>query len=161
MLDFDTPAAAPPPTDPLTIGNAMHSYLALVDLDRPDVDTELLGSITETDEIREMATRYHSSAMARRLGNATRVSREIPLSFVDDGAIVHGVIDALLEEPDGSATIVDWKTDRVDADEAPERAEEYRAQLTTYARGVQLAFGLDEPPRTVVHFLRGDDTIEL
>jgi ATP-dependent helicase/nuclease subunit A len=175
-LDFMTPSAkptaavakrtepnrpGPAPSEAAEIGTAMHSYLALVDLSRETVDEELIRQLPHAGEIRDMAEQYHGSELRARLAAAAALRREVPLTFVDDGAIVHGVVDLIVEESDGSTTVLDWKTDRLEMTEPEERAEIYRSQLTSYGRGIQLAMGLKKAPETVVHFLRDNVTIGL
>ena len=139
----------------------MHAYLALVDLSRDTVDEDLLRALPRADAIREMAERYHRSELRVRLAASSGLRREVPLTFVDDDAIVHGVVDLIFEEPNGSMTILDWKTDRLEMTDPEQRAENYRSQLASYGRGVKLAMNLKEAPNTVVHFLRRDVTVNL
>jgi ATP-dependent exoDNAse (exonuclease V) beta subunit len=108
-----------------------------------------------------MAVRYHTSTLRSRLAEAIVLRREVPLTFVDDGAIVHGIVDLIVEEADGSTTILDWKTDRLDMTTPEARADSYRGQLASYGRGVRLSMGLQDTPKTEVHFLRSDVTVRL
>ncbi len=50
-----------------------------------------------------------------------------------DTIIIQGIIDMLVKIPDG-LLVIDFKTDAVTAEEAPQRAEFYRQQLDLYAR---------------------------
>jgi len=50
----------------------------------------------------------------------------------DDFIIIQGIIDMLVKTPDG-LLVIDFKTDAVTAEEAPQRAEFYRQQLDLYA----------------------------
>ena len=66
-------------------------------------------------------------------------------------------VDAIGLDPGGRLTIVDFKTDRLDDEQAiAERAAAYHAQEQVYARAVHLAFGLDQPPATELWFLWPD-----
>ena len=53
--------------------------------------------------------------------------------------LLQGVIDCLLETAEGF-TVLDFKTDRVRAQDAAARAERYRDQLDAYARAVEAIF---------------------
>ena len=44
--------------------------------------------------------------------------------------LLQGIIDAYIEEKDGSITLIDYKTDRVDSEE--DLVERYRVQLELY-----------------------------
>ena len=145
--------------DPLILGSAMHRYLALVDLARDTVDSELLEQLPYPDQLRPMAEAYHGSSLRRRLETAKHLRREVPLAFVDEGTQVHGFIDLILEEHGGAVTILDWKTDRIDDADREQLVSRYRPQLQLYARGVQRALDLETTPHTALHFLREDLTI--
>ena len=112
-----------------------------------------------------MAEGYHRSELRRHLAAARQLHREVPLAFTEDGVMVHGVVDLIVEEEDHSLTILDWKTDRLDATDPDAKASEYREQLESYARGIELAMAtamdLTQPPKTLVHFLRDDITVQL
>jgi ATP-dependent exoDNAse (exonuclease V) beta subunit len=89
------------------------------------------------------------------------LGREVPVLLpADDGAagFVSGALDLIYADPEsGRLTIVDFKTDRVDDEEAiAERAAAYSLQEELYARAVHLAFGLDEAPATELWFLWPD-----
>ena len=58
-------------------------------------------------------------------------SRGLPQ--VRDTIIVQGIIDMLVEKPDG-LVVIDFKTDNIAADEVSERAELYREQLQLYGK---------------------------
>jgi ATP-dependent exoDNAse (exonuclease V) beta subunit len=135
-------------------GLAAHAYLALVDLTRGDVDEELLARVSQPDdraELRARLRRLHQGALGDHLRGARHVDREVPITYRDaDGRIVHGVIDLLFEDADGTWHVLDWKTDR---HPDPER---HAPQLAAYARGVQLALGLEQPPRAEAVFLQGE-----
>ena len=69
----------------------------------------------------------------------------------DDIVLVQGIIDVLVVEPDG-LTILDFKTDRVAAAEAPARAEAYRLQLDLYRRAAEAVW--DRPVKaSYLYFL--------
>ena len=52
---------------------------------------------------------------------------------IRDTIIVQGIIDLLVKRPDG-LLVIDFKTDRITAEEVSERAELYRRQLELYGR---------------------------
>ncbi len=66
-----------------------------------------------------------------------------------------GAVDLLYrEEGTGALVVADYKTDRVETDEeVRERAAAYTPQATLYARALQQALGLPEPPRAELWFL--------
>jgi len=55
------------------------------------------------------------------------------LEYGDETIIVQGIIDMIIPTPQG-LIVIDFKTDRVNADQVRERAENYRRPLQLYAR---------------------------
>lgn len=62
-------------------------------------------------------------------------ARELSLAESDEPVIVQGIIDMCFLEDD-QWVIVDYKTDKVSAQEAPEAAKRYAIQLELYARAL-------------------------
>ncbi len=82
---------------------------------------------------------------------ATGAATDTATGAATDTVIVQGIIDALVVEPDG-LTILDFKTDRVTAEEAAARAESYRAQVDLYRRAAETIW--DRPVKAVyLYFL--------
>ena len=96
---------------------------------------------------------FAKSGLGKRTQTAQRVLREYEFSVLlnardllengPDGEeiLLNGAIDLLLFEEDG-LTIVDFKTDRVNAGAEGEKAEEHRLQLELYKQAAQEIFGL-------------------
>jgi ATP-dependent helicase/nuclease subunit A len=70
----------------------------------------------------------------------TRDSSLVTRKSSDDYIIVQGIIDLLIETPDG-LVIVDFKTDDVSTDKLAGRAELYRGQLVLYAQAGEAIMG--------------------
>ena len=88
-------------------------------------------------------TAFLHSPLAGRIREADRVWREYRFALlmpaeryapeaVGEEMLLQGVADCVFEK-DGVLTVVDFKTDRVTAEEAPQRAEVYRGQLQAYS----------------------------
>ena len=71
------------------------------------------------------------------------VFRETPTTIVRDGRLVEGTVDLAYETADGF-TVVDFKTDRADA----EAAAMYARQVQIYADAISEATG--RPARSVL-----------
>ena len=79
------------------------------------------------------------------------LGQEVPILWRDpEGATVIGYAD-LIYRTGGRVHVADYKTD---GDTSPGHAAEYRPQLADYARAVEAALSLTEPPVTEVLFLR-------
>ena len=171
---FGRPAA-------LAVGTAIHRVLEELDLfadpgpqlesARQTVQTELSRefggpdletAITDAHDILEKLERGSLLEKLRGLRDLI-VARELPLQFAPSpdpfGAVgfVAGAIDMVYRDPETNAWVVaDFKTDRVDSQEARARAESYAAQGCAYTRALQNGLGLDHEPRFELWFLRAD-----
>jgi len=163
------------------IGTAYHTVLRHVDLERSpsaeavgrQVSEMVAAGLLSPAEAKAVEPEIIVRFLRSRLGEemrrrATHVLRELPFSLavpaveierdlpeeIARGELVHvqGVIDCLIERPEGFV-LLDFKTDRVGAGEAAERAERYRTQMEFYARAVEAIFGRRVVER-VVFFLR-------
>ncbi len=78
---------------------------------------------------------FTTTPLASRIAAAARVRREHPFALPLGDALLTGVVDVLAEESDGTALVVDYKTDRVapgaDLEELVER--DYGVQRRAYA----------------------------
>ncbi|MBZ0274178.1 PD-(D/E)XK nuclease family protein, partial [bacterium] len=88
------------------------------------------------------------------------LGRELPYTIArEDGALVDGAIDAVLREG-GAYVIVDYKTDRVAALKAAQRAEFHRPQLAAYADALERITGA-RPAEAHVIFARTGEAVRL
>ncbi|MDP9417587.1 MAG: PD-(D/E)XK nuclease family protein, partial [Actinomycetota bacterium] len=86
--------------------------------------------------------------------------KEVFVSARLDGRHVEGFVDLLVEEPDGSLTVVDYKTDRVDDDATlAAKVEQYTPQLAAYASAVRVATGR-AVDRVALLFCQPDRAVE-
>jgi ATP-dependent exoDNAse (exonuclease V) beta subunit len=65
----------------------------------------------------------------------------VPFALRYDGLILEGYVDLLIEAPDGSLEVVDWKTDHVPAAAVEARLSEYELQAGVYVVGIEAATG--------------------
>lgn len=83
---------------------------------------------------------------------------ELPFIFRTEKRVIHGVIDVLFQQPDGTWVIVDYKTSRVPDKDYETHAKRYHLQIGVYAQAVQVQLnGLI--PQTYIHYIRDDKTI--
>jgi ATP-dependent exoDNAse (exonuclease V) beta subunit len=84
----------------------------------------------------------------------------MPIGLVEDRVLVRGVIDCLVDEPEG-LTLIDYKTDRLrDAETRRARLDLYRIQLQLYGLAAE-ALLQREVRRRVLVFLREREVIEV
>lgn len=111
-------------------GTIVHGLLESIDFARPKQPSleDVAGvarrigaalSAAEREEIAALISAALASEPARLLGTARRARREHPFAFSLGGEepLATGVIDLLVEQPDGSSLIVDYKSDRLAGDE--------------------------------------------
>ena len=163
-------------------GTATHlalRYLELGALTTPEAAREAVDRLAAAGKLsaREAAAvdaaglcRFALSPLGRRIAAAPRVLREFPCARLcpaerffpgaeGEELLLQGVVDCCLIEPDG-AVIVDYKTDRIAPEAAPERAKRYAAQLETYAWAVSRITGLAVKAK-IVYFLQPGEAVEL
>jgi DNA helicase-2/ATP-dependent DNA helicase PcrA len=141
------------------LGNAFHSWVQqfygtewLFELgDLPGAADPELGHAEELAALRAAFTR---SPWAAR----TPVAVEVPFEMPIGDTVVRGRIDAVFAEPDGGATVVDWKTG-----EPPRGRDAMRqaaVQLAVYRLAWAALSGCPESAvRTAFHYVRTGVTI--
>lgn len=94
-------------------------------------------SRSEREAIAALVAGALDTPLARRIAQGRRARREHPFTFSlgTEQPLVTGVLDLLVHEPDGSALIVDYKSDRLAAGEDLEALvqREYGLQRLLYA----------------------------
>ena len=117
-----------------------------------------------------MVARFLASPLAERIRRAGHVWREYRFTLLTDAALydpqvageelmLQGVVDCAFETPEG-LVVVDFKTDRVTAEQQAQRAEGYRPQLEAYA----LALGQvleKEVSEKLLYFFHTNSTVKL
>lgn len=156
--------------DPRGLGTLVHALLERIDIGsrqpaRPDLlkrwseelaPLQVHRRIDEAArEAEQMVARFMSSTRYQTLQQAQRVEREVEflLPWPAAGGYLQGYIDCLVQDSAGEWSILDYKTNRVDAAGVPAVAEEYRFQLYVYALAVEQAYGV-APRGLSIYFLR-------
>ena len=146
-------------------GTATHSFLQYVDFaragsaeslraeaDRLCAEGRLDAAERAALDLAALAELFRSP-LGERMRSAAELRREFrfqllrpaadyfPGAAAEDEILMQGVVDCCFVEPDGSMTVVDYKTDRVTAEQVPARAAHYRGQLRAYAGALERIFG--------------------
>ena len=69
-------------------------------------------------------------------------------------------MDLFYEEPDGTLTVVDFKTDRIRAGDEQARAAEYATQITAYSRVLSRIFE-QRVGRRILYFFATGTAVEV
>jgi ATP-dependent exoDNAse (exonuclease V) beta subunit len=121
--------------DPRLRGSLVHAVLERPGTQLADVaaawGVELTAEALE--DMAALVANFSSSPLAGRIAGATAVHRERPFSFPLGSTLLTGVVDVLAEEADGTALVVDYKTDRVEGDVAALVERDYAIQRAAYA----------------------------
>ena len=114
----------------------------------------LAGATVESPDAEslKLADLFRKSALGRRAAAAATVEREFDFLMDVENLVLRGQIDLWFEER-GKTVLVDYKTDRVSAADAPARAEQYALQLRLYALALDRLSGR-APDEAYVYFLR-------
>jgi ATP-dependent helicase/nuclease subunit A len=92
----------------------------------------LEGDEEQTAHALGLVRSFLGSPLREEIGDA-RVSAEVPFVLSVRGTMIRGSIDLLVERPDGSALVVDYKTDRLEGRDPGEVVERYSVQRDLYA----------------------------
>jgi CRISPR/Cas system-associated exonuclease Cas4 (RecB family) len=135
--------AAHPPDD--QFGMQVHALLAGAPVESPDPEAPRLADL------------FRKSPLGRRAAAATTIEREFDFLMEVENLVLRGQIDLWFEDR-GKTVLVDYKTDRVTAAEAPARAEQYVLQLRLYALALERLTGR-MPDEAYVYFLRPNTAV--
>jgi ATP-dependent helicase/nuclease subunit A len=138
-------------------GTIVHILLESVDFARPHPPSgedvaRVARSIgvrigaEEREEIVSLLAHALAAEPARRLASARRARREHPFAFALGPAepLVTGVLDLIVEQPDGSGLIVDYKSDRLEPEgRAQDRAQDRLEQDRLAQNGLAAAEELE------------------
>ena len=163
-------------------GTAMHLAMQYLDLNAPAEESGVAKQVQALTERRLLTpeqaasldlralVRFLSSPLAERIRRAPRVWREYRFALLVDGSLVEpaaageeillqGVADCVFET-EGGLAVVDFKTDRVTAQDVPRRAEVYRPQLAAYAEALSRV--LEKPVvERILYFFAAETEISL
>lgn len=161
---FSRPQFGEGPLTPAQRGTALHLALQYMDFDQTGSQEALQREIQrlverqlitpqqgEAVDIARLAA-FFSSSLGREVRGAKGLRREFKFSLLvpaqayypqgepGEEVLLQGVVDLWFETDEG-ITVLDFKTDRVGAEGAAARAEEYRSQLEAYSRALSQITG--------------------
>lgn len=111
---------------------------------------------TLTEYLKKVTDRYLRSPWFRPDSH-----REQPFYMRLGQTLIHGFIDLVIPETDGTLTIVDFKTNEIhNREQLEELTEQYRVQLQLYALGAQAVFQ-KTVKRAILFFLDMDEATDV
>lgn len=141
------------------LGNAFHAWVqkfygaeCLFDLD--DLPGAADSDVGDTAELAALQAAFTESTWAAR----TPIAVEVPFEMPIGDALVRGRIDAVFADPDGGATVVDWKTG--EPPRGPEAMRQAAVQLAVYRLAWATLAGVPESSvRTAFYYVRTRTTV--
>jgi len=130
-------------------GSAVHAVMQQVQLDDPlrglgtlvEVAAEAEGVLDRKHDIELMVHSVLRGDLFARMQASCNCRREMYVGAQFGEATIWGYVDAVFVNPDGSLTLVDFKTDTLITSPA-ELASRYRPQMSAYVGALQKATGL-------------------
>ena len=169
LPEREPPRGEEPGMAGVEIGDAVHMLLERRDERWRD---RYPGATAEDEQlIQRMLESWAGSALAARVGALEGAQVELPFAFEIDGVLFRGRFDLYHQAADGSALVVDYKTNRLGErtpDELVDRS--YRHQVAIYAlaallagaQSVEVAYAfLDGPDAVAVRRFGADDADSL
>ena len=126
-----------------SVGRAVHAVLQSIDLatgqgiaERARAQAAAEGVPGREGEIERLCQVAVESEIVKRAVASKRFWREVPVAVGSGNGSLHGFIDLLFEEEEG-LVVVDYKTDAIADEEAPDAVQRYRLQGGAYAYALQ------------------------
>ncbi len=143
------------------LGNAFHEWVQRFYGAERLFDLGDLPGAADTDsaqrDAEELAT-LQAAFLASPWAGRTPVDVEVPFEMAIGGTVVRGRIDAVFADPDGGATVVDWKTG--EPPRGPEATRQAAIQLGVYRLAWAALRGCPESlVRTAFHYVRTGVTV--
>ncbi len=141
------------------LGSAFHTWVQqfygaewLFDLG--DLPGAADSDVGDTQELAALQAAFAGSRWAAR----TPIAVEVPFEMPIGETVVRGRIDAVFADPDGGATVVDWKTG--EPPHGPEAVRQAAVQLAVYRMAWAALSGCPEASvRTAFHYVRTGVTV--
>ncbi|GAA4542238.1 ATP-dependent helicase [Mycobacterium paraffinicum] len=141
------------------LGNAFHAWVqqfygAECLFDLADLPGAADSDVGDTRELAALQAAFTESPWATRIPIAVEVPFEMPIG----DTLVRGRIDAVFADPDGGATVVDWKTG--EPPHGPEAMRQAAVQLAVYRLAWAALSGVPESSvRTAFYYVRARTTV--
>ncbi|WP_297793391.1 ATP-dependent DNA helicase [Mycobacterium sp.] len=141
------------------LGNVFHAWVqkfygAECLFDLADLPGAADSDVGDTAELAALQASFAESPWAAR----TPVAVEVPFEMPIGDTLVRGRIDAVFVDPDGGATVVDWKTG--EPPHGPEALRQAAVQLAVYRMAWAALAGVPESTvRTAFYYVRARTTV--
>jgi ATP-dependent helicase/nuclease subunit A len=122
-----------------------HALAAGLDLGTDEAE-DLLGPVRD----------WLGSPLREEIAAAARVRAEVPILLGAGGTVLRGSIDLLVEREGAPPLVVDYKTDRLGAEDPAGRAAHYEVQRSIYALAAAESLGATEVEVAYVFLERAD-----
>lgn len=114
---------------------------------------------------RSLLNRFQQSIVFGWIDSAKQDNRplytELPFILRTEKRVIHGVIDVLFQQADGTWMVLDYKTSKVNDGNFDYHAQRYYLQVGVYASAVQEQLGGHIIPQTHIHYIRESRTVHI
>jgi ATP-dependent exoDNAse (exonuclease V) beta subunit len=149
----------PTPQDDLS--NLLRDYAWEEGIVDPD---DIREAVTESRVLLEQIRRSELYVRVDSVQRAGKLYAEVPFVFSTDRRIIHGKIDALMQNADGEWVVIDYKSSTVrggrSATNLADHARRYHLQMGVYASAVQRLLG-SVTPQVYIYYIRYNHTIRV
>ncbi len=158
----DAARESPPAVEPKefvgrAFGSFVHRLLELADFSHPEsvrlIAPNLAPGFPLSKDAVKRAEAQAEAALSlpimREAARASRLFREVPISYIEEHRLLEGVCDLAFEDEKGWV-VVDYKTEAISEDQVLAQASHHAAQLRRYARGLALASDSHQSRRFVL-----------
>jgi ATP-dependent helicase/nuclease subunit A len=119
---------------------------------------------TAINEARNLLRGFQGSPLWAMIDEARRAGKhypELPLLYATDKRTIQGKLDALIVRPDGSCSVIDYKSSTFrgghEAAVAEHHARRFHLQIGVYAAAIQRL--TNTIPATYIHYIRYNQTV--
>ena len=159
--------ALPQDQEAMALGSLIHTALARVwQMPQEGIEKALVyGAVAVQradllEQAREILVPYFASPLFAKLRAMHSVAAEMPFARQLPEGVLRGVMDLLVQDADGTLWVIDYKTDQVTAQNAPQTAQKYASQVSAYQQAVQLLYP-HQKVRSAIVFVRISEMVEL
>ncbi|MDR0952804.1 MAG: UvrD-helicase domain-containing protein [Elusimicrobiota bacterium] len=106
---------------------------------------------SELEEAAKIIKTFKESELFKELKNMELLAAEMPFTFLENGAVINGIMDAVFKDKNGKIFIIDYKSDNINLTEAKEHSLKYKPQLALYTAAARKMFKNAEIESAIVY----------
>ena len=148
-------------------GTLFHKLMEIIVTERPKTlsnrlfQSRFLNGLSRAQkrEIKQSALNFWKAPLGQEVRTAKRCYAELPFIYKTKHGVLKGQIDLVFQNRRGAWMIVDYKTNRITAEQKESLAKQYEIQLGLYAMIFSKLYG-EIPAKAVLYFSSLNETHE-